>query len=256
MTSPSPSHTANGPSGRLAGKVALITGGARGQGAAEALLFAREGASVWITDVLADEGKQTADAANGHFLAHDVTDEAAWAEVARTIMDTDGRIDVLINNAGIFHISSMADTDRELWDRMIAINQTGVYLGMKTVAPIMTEQHAGSIINISSIAGLRGSAAAFAYGASKWAVRGMTKSAALELAPHGVRVNSIHPGIIDTPMAQEFSRVGVLEAVTERIPNGRLASADEVANLALYLASDDSYYSTGSEFVVDGGFTA
>jgi 3alpha(or 20beta)-hydroxysteroid dehydrogenase len=150
----------------------------------------------------------------------------------------------------------MASTSVDLWHQIMDVNALGVFLGMKSVADVMIAQRGGSIINISSIAGLRGSAMAFAYGASKWAVRGMTKSVAQALAPHGVRCNSIHPGIIDTAMLQEFDRVGVREQVDARIPLGREASADEVARLAMFLASDDSAYSTGSEFVVDGGMTA
>ena len=190
------------------------------------------------------------------FIEHDVTDPTAWASVVAQIKADHGRLDILINNAGIFRMVGMQETDEALWDSIIAINQTGVFFGMQAVSPTMVEQAAGSIINISSIAGLRGSGAAFAYGASKWAVRGMTKGAAQELAPHGVRVNSIHPGIIDTPMAQEFDRVGVREMVKARIPMGDLADAAEVAKLALFLASDDSTYCTGSEFIVDGGMTA
>jgi NAD(P)-dependent dehydrogenase (short-subunit alcohol dehydrogenase family) len=242
--------------GRLDGKVALITGGARGQGAAEGALFRAEGATVCLTDVLVDEGTALASAIGADFYQHDVTDSATWDAITTSIVADHGRIDVFINNAGIFRIAGLIETDRALWDRIIAVNQTGVYLGLASVAPIMINQHGGSIINISSIAGLRGAGTAFAYGASKWAVRGMTRGAAQELAPHGVRVNSIHPGIIDTPMAAEFDRVGVRELVTQRIPLGYMATADDVAKLALFLASDDSAYCTGSEFVVDGGFTA
>ena len=242
--------------GRLDGKTVLISGGARGQGAAEGELFAAEGAAVYLTDVLASEGAATASAIGATFVEHDVTDADGWAAVTKQIVADHGRLDVLVNNAGIFRIAGLADTDRSLWDTMIAINQTGVYLGMAAAAPIMIEQGSGSIINISSIAGLRGAGMAFAYGASKWAVRGMTKSAAQELAPHGIRVNSIHPGIIDTPMADEFDRAGVRQVVDERIPMGHEAGPGEVAKLALFLASDDSAYCTGSEFVVDGGVTA
>lgn len=242
--------------GRLDGKVALITGGARGQGAAEGALFRREGAEVYLTDVLADEGNKTAADIGASFFEHDVTDADAWKAIVAAINDEHGRLDVLINNAGIFRMAGLAETERSLWDSTIAINQTGVFLGMQAVSPIMISGRAGSIINISSIAGLRGSGAAFAYGASKWAVRGMTKGAAQELAPHGIRVNSIHPGIIETAMLGEFDRVGVREAVLDRIPMGHTADADEVAKLALFLASDDSAYCTGSEFVVDGGMTA
>ena len=241
---------------RLAGKVALITGGSRGQGEAEGRLFRREGAEVYLTDVLVDEGIAAAADMGATFIEHDVTDRAGWDLVTKQVIGDHGRIDILINNAGIFRIAGLAETDDALWDRIIAINQTGVFLGMQIVAPHMIANGGGSIINISSIAGLRGAGTAFAYGASKWAVRGMTRGAAQELAPHGVRVNSIHPGIIDTPMAKEFDRVGVREMVKERIPLGYLAQAEDVANLALFLASDESSYCTGSEFIVDGGFTA
>ncbi len=241
--------------GRLDDKVALISGGARGQGAAEARLLASEGATVYLTDVLT-EGQAVADEIGGTFFEHDVTDAAAWESITKEMVAEHGRIDVLVNNAGIFRIANLADTDRELWDRIIAVNQTGVFLGLKAVAPFMVERQSGSIINISSIAGLRGAGTALAYGASKWAVRGMTRSLAQELAPSRVRVNSIHPGIIDTPMADEFDRVGVRADIGQRIPIGYEASADDVANLALFLASDDSAYCTGSEFVVDGGMTA
>ena len=153
-----------------------------------------------------------------------------------------------------FAIGDLASTTEDDWQQMLAVNQTGVFLGMKTVAPQMKEQGSGSIVNISSIAGLRGTGAAFAYGATKWAVRGMTKSAAQELGPFGVRVNSIHPGIIETPMLELLGGDGA--SLTERTPLGRSADAEEVAKLALFLASDESSYSTGSEFVIDGGWTA
>lgn len=242
--------------GRLEGKVALITGGARGQGAAEGELFRSEGAEVYLTDVLIDGGVETAQKFGATFIEHDVTDSEVWASIVKEIESKHGRLDVLINNAGIFQMEGMVNTDRALWDRMIAINQTGVFLGMQAVAPLMTGQGSGSIINISSISGLRGSGGAFAYGATKWAVRGMTKSAAQELSPHGVRVNSIHPGIIKTAMADEFIRKGVNESVMQRIPMGHYAEAMDVANLALFLASDESSYCSGSEFVVDGAMTA
>ncbi len=236
--------------------MALITGGSRGQGAAEGRLFRAEGAEVYLTDVLVDEGTALAGEIGATFVEHDVTDQDVWQTVTKQILAEHGRIDILINNAGIFRIAPLTATDRALWDSIIDINQTGVFLGMQAVAPHMIEAGAGSIINISSIAGLRGAGTAFAYGASKWAVRCMTRSAAQELAQHGVRVNSIHPGIIDTPMAQEFDRVGVRDEIKSRIPAGDLAGADDVARMALFLASDESSYSTGSEFIIDGGFTA
>jgi 3alpha(or 20beta)-hydroxysteroid dehydrogenase len=244
--------------GRLRGKVALITGGARGQGAAEAGLFVAQGATVVITDVLDDAGRATAAALGPTctYLHHDVTSEADWKAVVDSIVETHGRLDVLVNNAGIFEGGGVLGGTRATWDRTIAINQTGVYLGMTTVAPVMVENRSGSIVNISSVAGLQGTHGFLAYGASKWAVRGMTKSAARELAPFGVRVNSVHPGIIDTPMLQTFTDLGegVHDAIRSRIPMGRYAEAVEVGELVLFLATDESRYSTGSEFVVDGGW--
>lgn len=242
--------------GRLDGKVALITGGSRGQGEAEARIFRDEGATVYLTDVLAEQGSALASEIGATFFEHDVTDRAGWEVITKEIIAENGKIDVLVNNAGIFRIAPLHETDDALWDTTIAINQTGVFLGMQHVIPHMVENGGGSVINISSIAGLRGSGMAFAYGASKWAVRGMTKSAAQLYAAAQVRVNSIHPGIIDTPMAHEFVDAGVLETVNDNIPMGHMAKAGDVANLALFLASDESSYCTGSEFIVDGGYTA
>jgi 3alpha(or 20beta)-hydroxysteroid dehydrogenase len=244
--------------GRLEGKVALITGAARGQGADEARLFASEGASVVITDVLDDEGKQTAAdiGAAATFHHHDVTSEAEWTGIVEAVLAEHGQLDVLVNNAGILAIAPLVMTTEADYRRVIDVNQVGVFLGMKAVVPHMVERQRGSIINISSVAGLMGSPGMIAYGASKWAVRGMTKAVALEVASAGVRVNSIHPGIIDTPMLEEFEKWGIMGAVMDRVPVGRTAEAVEVARLALYLASDDSAYSTGSEFVIDGGMTA
>jgi len=230
-------------------------------GASEAALFADEGAKVVVSDVLVEAGEETArrisaDGAACRFVHHDVTTEDGWAAAVAFVMDTFGRIDVLVNNAGIFERGSVMDTTLEAYMRTVNINQVGVFLGMKAVAPQMVAQKSGSIVNISSVAGMAGTPGFLAYGASKWAVRGMTKGVAKELAPFGVRVNSIHPGIIDTPMLQAFDALGVRESVRERIPIGYEAEPVHVARLALYLASDDSSYSTGSEFIVDGGWTA
>ncbi|MFM9082996.1 MAG: SDR family NAD(P)-dependent oxidoreductase [Actinomycetota bacterium] len=246
---------------RLEGKVALITGGARGMGASEAALFADEGARVVVSDLLADAGEETArrispDGSACRFVRHDVTSEDDWVSAVAFVLDTFGRIDILVNNAGIFERGTVLYTTLEAYRRTIDINQVGVFLGMKSVAPLMVAQKAGSIVNISSVAGMAGTPGFLAYGASKWAVRGMTKGVAKELAPFGVRVNSIHPGIIDTPMLQAFDDAGVREMVRERIPVGYEAEPVHVARLALYLASDDSSYSTGSEFIVDGGWSA
>ena len=244
--------------GRLEGKTALISGGARGQGAAEARLFAEEGANVVLTDVLDEDGERTADAIGADYLHHDVTSEAEWAAAVAHAVALHGGIDVLINNAGIYAQTTLVGSELEEYRRVIEVNQIGVYLGMREVAPVMIERGGGSIINISSVGGMRGGGGGFAYTASKWAVRGMTKSAAVRLGPHGIRVNSIHPGLIDTPMLGDtrMANPDILEQMLGQIPLGRIAQPGEVAKLALFLASDDSAYSTGSEFLVDGGLMA
>ena len=244
--------------GRLEGKTVLISGGARGQGAAEATLFAEEGANVVLTDVLDEDGERTADAIGADYLHHDVTSEAEWAAAVARTVELHGGIDVLINNAGIYAQTTLVGSELDEYRRVIEVNQIGVYLGMREVAPVMIERGGGSIINISSVGGMRGGGGGFAYTASKWAVRGMTKSAAVRLGPHGIRVNSIHPGLIDTPMLGDtrMANPDTLEQMLGQIPLGRIAQPEEVAKLALFLASDDSAYSTGSEFLVDGGLMA
>jgi 3alpha(or 20beta)-hydroxysteroid dehydrogenase len=243
---------------RLKDKVAIITGGARGQGAVEAELFTAEGAAVVLTDVLAAEGAATAERLGASFLEHDVTKAGDWSRVVAQTLARYGRIDILINNAGIYLGKRMLETDEADYDRVMGINAKGVFLGMQAVGPAMCEQGSGSIVNISSIAGMVSSTGAFVYGASKWAVRGMTKTAAVELARFGVRCNSIHPGMIETDMLTE-----VLDGSEQRrermmrtIPLRKAARPDDIANMALFLASDESNYATGSEFVVDGGYTA
>lgn len=244
--------------GRLSGKVAIVTGGARGQGAAEAEMFVAEGATVVVTDVLTEPGEALAKSIGATFMRHDVRSEEEWSEVARSTLERHDRIDVLVNNAGIYRRAKLLDTTLEEFRLITDINQIGVFLGMRAVAPAMIEQRSGSIINISSIAGLLAAPGALAYGASKFAVRGMTKTAAAELARYGIRVNSIHPGMIDTDMMTEVTGgdQGRHDRMAHNVPLGRAATADEVASLALYLASDESRYSTGSEFVVDGGICA
>jgi 3alpha(or 20beta)-hydroxysteroid dehydrogenase len=244
--------------GRLDGKVAIVTGGARGQGAAEATLFREEGAEVVVTDVLRDEGERLAKEIGATFIAHDVRAEEEWAEVVRQTVERHGRVDVLVNNAGIFERASLLDTDLDTYRRIIDVNQVGPFLGMRAVAPVMIEQRRGSIVNISSIAGLQASPGAFAYGASKFALRGMTKSAAIELARHNIRVNSIHPGMIETDMITQVTGGDPErhERFARSVPLHRPADPAEVARLALFLASDESSYCTGAEFVIDGGMTA
>jgi 3alpha(or 20beta)-hydroxysteroid dehydrogenase len=246
--------------GRLDGKVAIISGAGRGQGAAEAKLFANEGARVVLGDVLDADVELVAKEIGNTAIAvhHDVTVESEWAALVQKAVDEFGRVDVLVNNAGIFRITPLAATSADAYMDVIRVNQLGTFLGMQAVTAAMTASGGGSIINISSIAGLRGSAGTIAYSASKWAVRGMTKVAALELAPFGIRVNSIHPGIIDTPMLLDLMITDdtARAAIGSRIPIGQVANADQVARLALFLASDESDHSTGAEFVVDGGITA
>ena len=243
--------------GRLEGKTALITGGARGQGAAEAQLFAEEGANVVLTDVLDEDGERTAGIIGGTFLHHDVTSEDEWAAVVARAVELHGGVDVLVNNAGIYAEIPL-EGDPDDYRRVIEVNQVGVYLGMRAVAPVMIERGGGSIVNISSTAGMNGGSSV-AYTASKWAVRGMTKSAAVRLGRHGIRVNSIHPGPIDTPMIADtrMADSGLLDQLLQQhVPLGRMGQPEEVAKLALFLASEESSYSTGSEFIIDGGLLA
>ena len=235
--------------GRLTGKVAIITGGARGQGAAEAELFRDEGATVIITDVLDEDGGKTAAQLDVEFLHHDVSSVDDWETVVADVIAHHGRIDVLVNNAGILRGARLVNTSDEIWNETVAINQTGVFLGMRSVAPQMISQKSGSIVNLSLVAGLEATFASMAYGATKWAVRGMTKIAALELGRSNIRVNSIHPGLINTEMTSEFDK----EKMVRGIPLGREAEASEVAALALFLASEEASYCTGQEFTVDGG---
>jgi 3alpha(or 20beta)-hydroxysteroid dehydrogenase len=247
--------------GRLDGKVTLITGAARGQGEATARLFAEEGAKVVLGDVLDDAGKTVAaslgDAAI--YLHHDVSQEESWAHFVATASETFGRIDVLMNNAGILHLASVAEIALDDYMKVIRVNQVGCLLGMKSVIPAMVQAGGGSIINVSSTTGIEGAMGMVAYVASKFAIRGMTKTAALEMGRAGIRVNSLHPGGIDTPMG-DGSMEGFEDVDTQAfygsLPLGRIAKPVELARVALFLASDESSYCTGSEFVADGGMLA
>ncbi|MEM7091991.1 MAG: SDR family oxidoreductase [Actinomycetota bacterium] len=244
--------------GRLDNKVCLITGAARGQGESEARIFAEEGATVWLTDVLDAEGQAVAADMGGTYRSLDVRDEAAWAGLVEEITAEHGGIDVLVNNAGIYTNGRHFEIDVDDFNKVMDINCTGVFLGMRAVSPVMRDAGQGSIVNISSVAGMQGGNGAFAYFTSKWAVRGMTKAAAVENGRRNVRVNSIHPGLIETNMLNDAVLEGQDPArtVNTYVPMGRTATADEVARMALFLASEESSYCTGCEFVVDGGMTA
>ena len=248
---------------RLDGKVALISGGARGQGAAEALLFAQEGAKVVIGDILDEEGKrleaQIAELGGDAVYVHlDVTGSDSWDAAVQTALDRYGKLNILVNNAGILLRKGLEDTGADEWDRVLDVNGKGVFLGAKAAIPAMREAGGGSIINISSIAGLVGSRyGSTAYQSSKGAVRLLTKSIAIQHAPDNIRCNSVHPGMIITAMTEEaLADPDVRQDYHDRIPLGRLGTVDDISNGVLFLASDDSSFVTGSELVIDGGLVA
>lgn len=238
------------------GKVVFVTGGARGQGAAEARLFAEHGAKVVIADIVDGEAealaKQLPDALALHL---DVSREADWQQAVATATDRFGRIDVLINNAAIVHYGLIESMPADEFMHVMAINTAGTFLGMKTTLPALAAQR-GVIVNVSSISALTGRVNHAAYLASKWAVRGLSKAAALEFAPHGVRVNTIIPGLIATEMSRVAHGESALAKRGAALPVGRTGQPDDIAWLALYLASPRSGFCTGAEFVCDGGETA
>lgn len=238
--------------GRVDGKVALITGGARGMGAEHARLLLSEGAKVVLADILDDEGDSVASelGADAHYEHLDVTQPEQWASAVAETTRRFGRLDVLVNNAGVAGRKTVRNFELERWRHTLDVNLTGTFLGTQAVVDPMIDAGGGSIVNISSIEGLRGAPFAHAYVASKWAVRGLTKSTALELGRYNIRVNSIHPGLVRTPMTAHFPDDIVRSAL------GRPAEPIEVSNFVLFLASDESSYATGAEFVVDGGVTA
>jgi 3alpha(or 20beta)-hydroxysteroid dehydrogenase len=236
--------------GKLDGKVALITGGARGMGAVHARTLQAEGAIVIITDVLDDEGAAVAKELGITYLHHDVTDEKQWNSVITEIEKLHGPIAILINNAGVVGFTPVADTDLDEWNRVLAINLTGPFLGIKTITPSMRKVGGGVIVNISSTAGMIGYSNLSAYVSSKWGLRGLTKAAALDLAADNIRVVSVHPGGVRTPMT-----AGIEDPENyKRQPIKRIGEPDEIAKLVLYLVADATY-STGTEFIADGGAT-
>ena len=249
--------------GRLDGKVVLISGGARGQGALEAELFAAEGARVVFGDLLDDEGQVverriTESGGEAVYVHLDVTSDADWEEPVHTAEGWFDKLDVLVNNAGIANADLIEDTSEELWDRIMQVNTKGVFLGTRKALPAMRRAGGGSIINVSSIAGILGRAlTGGAYSASKGAVRTFTKTTAIQHAAEKIRCNSIHPGPVDTPMLSGISdNPAILSQRTEEVPLGRLGQSEDIAYGALYLASDESAWITGIELIIDGGITA
>jgi 3alpha(or 20beta)-hydroxysteroid dehydrogenase len=238
------------------GRTAIVTGAARGMGEAEARLLAEHGARVVLTDVRADLGRAVAadlgDAAI--FVEHDVSSADSWTDVVAHAIEAFGRIDVLVNNAGIARTFKLVDTEPDLFDQVYAVNQRGVYLGMRAVVEPMRAAGGGAIVNLASVAGLQGTSTLFAYSATKWAVRGMTKSAALELARYKIRVNAVCPGVIDTPMNDD-NPPGMNDVLVKTTPLRRMGDAREIAEAVLYLASPSASFVTGTELVVDGGMS-
>lgn len=244
---------------RLQDKVAIITGAARGQGEATARLFAAEGCKLILTDLRIPEGEAVAAdiGSSARFIKHDISDESDWAKVIELAIASFGRIDILVNNAAITYYNPIEDTSKDELQRLLSINAIGTFLGIKAVLPLMKAARNGSIVNISSVNGLRGTMGMSAYDMCKWAVRGLTKSIAIEGAAHNVRVNSVHPGAIDTPMLNPTADPDTrLMARGFGIPFGRVGQPMEVATASLFLASDEASYISGAELSVDGAWSA
>ncbi len=240
----------------FSGLTAIVTGAAGAMGEQEARMFAERGANVVLTDVRADEGTAIADdiGKSAVFVPHDVSSESGWNTVIETALSAFGSVNVLVNNAAISKAIKLIDTDVDTFDLFYRINQLGVYLGMKSVVEPMKAAGGGSIINISSVAGLRGASTLFAYSASKWAVRGMTQSAALELARFKIRVNAVFPGVIDTPMYAP-NPPGMNDVLVKTTPLRRMGVSHEVAEAVLFLASPEASFATGAELAIDGGMS-
>lgn len=240
---------------RLEGKVAVITGGAQGMGETHARRFVEEGAKVVLTDILEDKGKALAEELGEHalFIKHDVTKAEDWKNVVSETEKVFGPINILVNNAGISMNKSLLTITEEEYRRIVDINQVSVFLGMQNVVPSMQKGKDASIVNISSINGIVGGAVG--YTDTKFAVRGMSKAAALELSRSGIRVNSVHPGVIETPMIDQEDSREAIKQFAKSIPLQRIAKPEEVTNMVLFLASNEASYVTGAEFIIDGGIT-
>jgi NAD(P)-dependent dehydrogenase (short-subunit alcohol dehydrogenase family) len=247
---------------RVAGKVALISGGAGGIGAATAKLLAKEGAAVVIADLLEDEGRATEvliaeSGGRALFVNLDVTSEESWNSAVQAAVSSFGKLDILVNNAGVSHRTGVEKTTSEAWDKVMDVNVKGVFLGTKTAIPEMRKAGGGSIINISSIYGMVGSDTSAAYHASKGAVRIFNKSTAIQYASENIRANSVHPGFVDSPMTRGHDDdPNIQEERVAKMPLGRMGEPEDIAAGILYLASDESSFVTGAELVIDGGMTA
>ncbi len=244
--------------GRLDNKVAIVTGGAMGQGEAIVRAYVAEGAKVVIADIAKEAGQALADelGADAHFASHDVSDAAAWATLVEDTNQRFGPVNVLANNAGLLRFGRIEEMPLEEFMLLVNVNQVGVFLGMQAVGRTMRMNGGGSIINASSVEGLAGMPSCTAYAATKWAIRGMTKCAAMEMGPKGIRVNSVHPGMIDTPMTRVHGGDAAMEFGASKVPLRRVGTPDDIAPVYVFLASDESSYINGAEIAVDGGVTS
>lgn len=244
--------------GRLAGKIAIVTGGAQGQGAAIAEAYVAEGARVVIADIAEEAGNELADSLGeaAIFVRHDVSEKSSWEALIAATTEAFGPVSVLANNAGLLRFGSVEKMTEDDFDLLYRVNQLGCFLGMQAVAPVMRKNGGGAIVNASSIEGLAGMPHCVAYTATKFAIRGMTKAAAVELGPVGIRVNSVHPGMIDTPMTRVHGGDAAMEYGASKVALKRVGTPSDIAPLYVYLASDESGFVTGAEIAIDGGATA
>ncbi|MCL6734966.1 SDR family NAD(P)-dependent oxidoreductase [Streptomyces neyagawaensis] len=245
--------------GKLDGRVVLVTGAARGQGEQEARLFRAEGARVVVADVLDDQGEALAKEIGALYVHLDVGREEDWTAAAAAAKDAYGRVDGLVNNAGVLRFNALVDTSLDEFTQVVRVNQVGVFLGIRTLAPEIEAAGGGTIVNTASYTGLTGMAYVGAYAATKHAIVGLTRVAALELARKGIRVNAVCPGAVDTAMTDPGEGVSaetIDKLYRKRIPLGRIGRPDEIARLALFLSCEDSSYITGQPFVIDGGWLA
>jgi 3alpha(or 20beta)-hydroxysteroid dehydrogenase len=244
---------------KFSDKIVIVTGGAGAMGAATSLLFAAQGATVIVADVAEEKGRAIAKEAGGGsiFSRLDVSSEDNWRQLGREVIERFGKVDILVNNAGMLHFALLVDTELADFERLLRVNLVGCFLGMKTIGPLMLQRRKGAIVNISSVSGMEGANCLSAYAATKWGVRGLTRVAALEFGHQGVRVNSVHPGSVNTPMTNPNNMpLDELNKDYADVSLQRVAQPNEIAGVTVFLASDDASYINGSEFVVDGGLLA